>query len=100
MKHPHSPWNLLVTAARQLRPEPADESAPAGFATRVSALAFARMELPFADLFSRFATRALAACCLFMVIGVSLNLGPVLKAIEPTPTPLTDPVTEWLEASS
>ena len=101
-KHTTS-WARLLTAARQAPADSRHTSAPAGFATRVSALAFACPEPSFATLFARFAPRALGACALVMVLGVTLNIGAVLQAFEPdtTATSITDPVAEWLgDASS
>jgi hypothetical protein len=35
-----------------------------------------------------------------MMLGVTLNIGTVLRALEPEPPTLNDPVTEWLDAAS
>ena len=97
-KHPTT-WARLVTAARQAPLDSRDTSAPAGFATRVAALAFACPEPSFSALFARFAPRALGTCALVMVLGITLNIGAVLQAFEPdtAATSITDPVAEWFD---
>jgi len=101
MKNSLSPWTRLVAAARLAPADERDASAPHGFATRVSALAFASMEPTFAMLFARFAPRALGVCALLMVAGVTLNLGTVLNAFEGNDSvAFNDPVGEWLDASA
>lgn len=96
----HAPWDRLAAAARRAPADTRDASAPAGFATRVSALAFASVEPTFSALFARFSMRALGVCALLMVAGVALNLGTALKAFESEPVAINDPVTEWFDASS
>ena len=100
MKIHTTPWPRLLKAARQAPANPRNTAAPLGFAARVSALAFATPAPSFATLFTRFAPRALGACGLLMLLGVTLNLGTVLRAIEPEPPFINDPVAEWLDASS
>lgn len=93
-------WDRLVVAARMAPVETRDVSAPAGFATRVAALGLARVEPTFEALFARFALRALGACAAVMVLGVALNFGPVLNAVENEAVAVSDPVAEWLNAAS
>lgn len=100
MKPHSSPWDRLVAAARQAPVDHRETSAPAGFATRVSALGLANVEPTFSALFARFSLRALGVCGLLMVLGVSLNLGTVLNAFEPDAMVANDPVAEWLDAAS
>jgi hypothetical protein len=100
MNNFNSLWLRLLKAARQSPVDPRDTAAPLGFAARVSALAFANPAPSFATLFTRFAPRALGACGLLMMLGVSLNIGTVLRAIESEATIINDPVAEWLDASS
>jgi len=101
MKSPSSPWSRLVAVARLAPADERDASAPLGFATRVGALGLAAMEPTFSALFDRLSLRALGVCGLLMVLGVTLNLGSVLKAFETeTGIALNDPVAEWLGAAS
>jgi hypothetical protein len=102
MKNHNTPWSRLVAAARQVPADTRDTSAPAGFSTRVAALAFASAEPTFSALFARFSMRALGVCSLLMVLGVTLNFSSVLNAFESDQTSVTlnDPVAEWLDASS
>ncbi len=97
--HP-SPWSRLVAAARLVPTDRRDESAPLGFAARVSALGLARVEPTFSALFARFSLRALGVCGLLMILGVSLNFSSVLNAFESDLVVLNDPVVEWLNAAS
>lgn len=101
MKNHTSPWTRLVTAARLAPADARDAAAPSGFATRVSALAFAAVKEPsFSTLFARFSMRSLGVCGLLMVLGVTLNLGSVLNAFENDTVVMNDPVSEWLDAAS
>ena len=101
MKNHSSPWSRLVAAARQAPADSRDESAPLGFATRVSALGLAGVEPTFSALFARLSLRALGVCAVLMVLGVTLNLNSVLNAYEAESSlTLNDPVGEWLGASS
>ena len=100
MKTNPTPWPRLLKAARQAPADPRDTAAPLGFAARVSALAFATPAPSFATLFTRFAPRALGVCGLLMMLGVTLNIGTVLRAIEPDTPVINDPVAEWLAAAS
>lgn len=100
MKTFPSLWLRLLTAARKYSTEELDTAAPLGFAARVSALAFACPTPSFGTLFTRLTPRALGACGLLMILGVTLNIGTVLRAIEPESTIINDPVAEWLDAAS
>ncbi len=97
---PANPWDRLVTAARRAPADTRDVSAPSGFATRVSALAFASKEPSFSAVFARYTPRALCACGFVMLLAVTLNLGSALKTFEGEATAIDDPVAEWLDASS
>lgn len=99
MKNHHTPWDRLAAAARLAPADARDAAAPAGFATRVSALAFSGREPTFSALFARFAPRALGVCGLLMVLGVTLNLTSVLNAFEADTVTLNDPVADWLGAA-
>lgn len=100
MKTHPSPWNRLVAAARLAPADTRDAFAPPGFATRVAALGVAGIEPSFSALFARFSLRALGVCSLLMVLGVALNYGPVLNAVENEAVAVSDPVAEWLNAAS
>lgn len=101
MKTHTSPWNRLVAGARLVPADSGDDSAPLGFATRVSALGLAGIEPTFSVLFARLSLRALGVCAVLMVLGVTLNLSSVLNAYESDSSlTLNDPVGEWLGASS
>jgi hypothetical protein len=100
MKNQLSPWPRLLKAARQAPADEGDTSAPLGFAARISALAFTAPKPNFATLFTRLAPRALSACGMVMILGITLNIGTVLRAIEPESTIINDPVAEWLDAAS
>ena len=99
MNNHTTPWLRLVAVARQAPADSRDATAPAGFSTRVTARAFSAVEPSFAELFARFAPRALGVCGLLMVLCVSLNLGSVLNAFQGDPVTLNDPVAEWLDAA-
>jgi hypothetical protein len=100
MKTHSSPWNRLVAAARLAPAEQRDETAPFGFSVRVAALGVSGIEPTFSALFARFSLRSLGVCGLLMVLGVTLNLGSVLNAVEDESVAVSDPVAEWLNAAS
>ena len=100
MNELNSPWTRLAAGARLAPADSRDASAPAGFATRVVALAFARAEPSFSALFARFSWRALGVASLLMVAGVSFGFTSVVNAFEANDTAsVNDPVAEWLGAS-
>ena len=68
---PRHPWSKLVAAARQVSDD-RDTTAPYGFATRVTALAFAR-ENRVMSVFERFALRAVGMAGLLALCGVAVN---------------------------
>jgi hypothetical protein len=69
-------WQRLAAAARQVRDE-RDTAAPAGFATRVAAHAFARVEQPFSALLARFSWRALGVAALLALASVAANYSSI-----------------------
>ena len=71
MNDPRHPWSRLTAAARQVQDDQ-DDTAPFGFSTRVSALAFMR-EAPVASLLDRFALRAVGVATLLALFSVALN---------------------------
>lgn len=68
-------WDRLVAAAREGRDD-RDASAPYGFATRVTALAFSQ-PLRSVSLLERFALRAVAVASLLAVGSVALNYNSI-----------------------
>jgi hypothetical protein len=76
MNPPDPRWQRLAAAARQVRDE-RDTAAPAGFATRVAAHAFARVEQPFSALFARFSWRALGFAALLALVSVAANYSAI-----------------------
>jgi len=80
---PRHPWARLTAAARQLQDE-RDASAPYGFATRVTALAFST-ELKVASLFDRLALRAFGVAALLALGSVALNYNSITNATTPAP---------------
>ena len=86
---PGSAWNRLVTAARRL-PDARGTAAPAGFGTRVAALALGR-RAP-VSLLDLLAWRALGVACILALSAVALNyeeaarrLGGLAGSEEPLP---------------
>jgi hypothetical protein len=71
MNDPRHPWSRLTAAARQVDDD-RDDTAPFGFATRVTALAFVR-EAPVASLLDRFALRAVGVATLLALFSIVLN---------------------------
>lgn len=78
LNDPRHPWARLTKAARSARDE-REASMPYGFATRVTALAFAS-EQKVASLFERFALRAVGVACLLAIGSVALNYNAVTSA--------------------
>jgi hypothetical protein len=70
LNDPKHPWTRLVVAARTVKDD-RDVGAPYGFATRVSALAFAS-GYP-ASVVERFALRALGVAFLLALLSVAVN---------------------------
>ncbi len=69
---PRHPWARLAAGARQTTADARDVAAPYGFATRVTALAFAA-ERPVVSLFERFSLRALGVASLLALVSVAAN---------------------------
>jgi hypothetical protein len=80
MTPPHEPWNRLVAAARSAPAEARADHPPYGFATRVAALAFERVERPLWGLYERFSWRALGLAAGLAVASAVLNVAPALQA--------------------
>lgn len=93
---PHTAWSRLTAAARLAPRDEGDLTAPAGFATRVVALAQERAPA-LASLYELFCWRALTAAALVAVVAVVTNLGPVLRAVEDDALAVSDPVAEVLD---
>ncbi|MDR1789629.1 MAG: hypothetical protein LBR12_04720 [Opitutaceae bacterium] len=97
-----APWRRLATAARRIADDRSHEI-PAGFATRVVAIAFARVEPTLSALFARLAWRAFGVASVLMIASVALNLGSAVEAIGGDDARLSaavhDPVGEYLEAA-
>lgn len=95
-------WSRLAATARQVAAAECVQM-PAGFATRVVAVAFARIEPPLSALFARFAWKACGLAALLMLATVAVNLGTVVRAIERddklTAAAVVDPVGEYLGVS-
>jgi hypothetical protein len=83
LNDPRHPWARLTAAARQL-PDERDASAPYGFATRVTALAFST-ELKVASLFERFALRAFGVAALLALGSVAWNYNTLTNATTTVP---------------
>jgi hypothetical protein len=81
LNDPRHPWARLTVAARQQQDE-RDASAPYGFATRVTALAFSS-ELKVASLFDRLALRAFGVAALLALGSVALNYNSITTATTP-----------------
>ena len=101
MNSPRSPWNRLVAAARLAPVDTRDVSAPPGFATRVTALAFAAGGPPsVATMLARLSWRALGVAALLMLVSIAANFKPLLTALDrDSAAVLNDPVGEWLDNS-
>lgn len=93
-------WERLVASARRA-PESDDVvTMPAGFATRVVAMAFARgRERSLASLLERFSWKALGLAAGLAVASVAFNIGPILNALERDVMAAQDPVTALLDLS-
>ena len=81
----HDPLQSLIKAARKSHnatAKPSEDSAPLGFATRVTALARDQRPAPNAlDLFERLGWRCAAACVAISIITVALH------SRQPAPNP-------------
>lgn len=74
LNDPQHPWARLTAAARTVKDE-RDLAAPYGFATRVSAQAFAPQRG--ASLFEQLALRALGVACLLTIGTIATNYSVV-----------------------
>lgn len=96
MKRPSDPWQTLVALARSA-PESGGAAAPAGFATRVVALALAREGAPAAaGLLEAFALRGLCAAGAFSLAAVAYGFSSLPAEGEELAAAFTDGVTELL----
>ncbi len=77
MNHNPAVWDRLVDSARRA-PDARDTTAPYGFATRVTALAFAG-ERPMGSLFAGLALRAMGVSCLLAIGAVAVNYSSVRR---------------------
>jgi len=75
MKQSNSAWNRLVDTARRAE-DPREVAAPYGFATRVTALAFAEQRAKGLG-FHHVALRAMGVSCLLAVAAVATNYSSV-----------------------
>jgi hypothetical protein len=85
---PQHPWARLTTAARHVRDD-RDTTAPYGFATRVTAIAFAssRSSLSLAE---RFALRAVGVACVLAILSVAVNYSALTRPAAPVEETATD----------
>ena len=84
---PQHPWSRLVAGARRASDD-RDTAAPYGFATRVTALAFAQQRAA-TSFFDRYALRAVGVSCLLAVLSVAVNysqLSAPVRSVAATPT--------------
>jgi hypothetical protein len=73
--NPQHPWARLTRAARQVR-DHRDATAPYGFATRVTALAFSSARS--VSLIERYALRAVGVAALLALASVAVNFSLLL----------------------
>lgn len=85
---PRHPWNRLTRAARAVRDD-RDTAAPAGFATRVAAIAFER-EFSLVSLFERYSWRAVGVAGLLAVLSVVVNFSALTVPSETEEDELAD----------
>lgn len=97
---PRHPWARLAAASRQASVDARSTAAPYGFATRVTALAFA-VERPVVSLFERFSLRALGVASLLALVSVAANYSALTSPAVDDEISLTgeDPVAVLLEVS-
>jgi uncharacterized membrane protein len=98
---PRHPWSRLTAAARTV-PDSRDTAVPYGFATRVTALAFAQ-EQRTASALERFSLRALGIACLLTMATGAANysvLANLFSPDEPVPMMTDDPVAELVDVAS
>jgi hypothetical protein len=76
LNDPRHPWARLTAAARNVQDD-RDASAPYGFATRVSAIAFSQPHKS-ASLLEAFALRAFGVAALLALFSVALNYNTLI----------------------
>jgi hypothetical protein len=81
LNDPKHPWVRLTAAARTVSDDRSTE-APYGFATRVTAIAFASPRSPL-SLVERFALRAVGVACLLAILSVAVNYSALSRATAP-----------------
>ena len=97
--NPHDQkWPRLAAAARRTA-DPRDTATPPGFATRVTALAFAQ-ERPLNSLFERFSLRALGLAALLAVVCLATNYSTLTSAFADDSASPDDPVAEIVDLAS
>jgi len=99
MNPPNALWFRLVKAARLAPADRREEAAPAGFSTRVAALAFASAEVSFSAMLARMSWRAVAVAGLVMAVSIAANFDTLLASFSQdrdVTTALSDPVGDWL----
>ena len=99
MKTHNSLWFRLVAAARLAPANKREEAAPAGFSTRVAALAFASAEASFSAMLARLSWRAVTVAALVMAVSIAANFDTLLASFSQdhdVTAALSDPVGEWL----
>jgi hypothetical protein len=84
MKSSNEAWNRLVDTARRAE-DPREVAAPYGFATRVTALAFAGQR-PTGLGFHHVALRAMGLSCLLAVAAVATNYTRVVHFLAGSPS--------------
>ena len=106
MNTPEKSWQRLVEAARRAPPpQPGDEAAPFGFATRVAALAFGPQQAARSrPIFARLSLRAAAVAGLLAVAAVAANFTAIRGAFDDDPAAASassdDPVAEVVDMGS
>lgn len=100
MKRYQQSWMRLAEAARRA-PEPADDAAPYGFATRVAALGLAAQR-PVASVLERLSLRAMGVACLLAALAVAANYSVIrsLFAHDTSATTADDPITDVVNLAS
>ena len=97
--NPHEQqWSRLTAAARRA-PDGRDTATPPGFATRVTARAFAQ-ERPLDSLFERFSLRALGLAALLAVVCLATNYSTLTGALSDDSASPDDPVAEIVDLAS
>ncbi len=86
--NPKQPWARLTAAARHVHDD-RDTAAPYGFATRVTAIAFASSRSSL-SLVERFAWRAVGVAGVLAILSVALNYSALTHKAVPVEEPVAD----------